>query len=129
LFEERDGRIVSAVGNDGQWKAACAALGLEELAGDVSLDTNSGRLAQRERVVRAIADRVATGDTAHWLGALGRGGVPSGVVRSVKQALSDVPASPVTGVAPSVPGTVRRPPPKLDEHGALIRREGWGAFG
>lgn len=129
LFAARDGRLVIAVGNDGQWKAACGALGLDELAGDVSLDTNSGRLAQRERVVRAIADRVATGDTAHWLGALGRAGVPSGVVRSVKQALSDVPASPVTGVAPSVPGTVRRPPPKLDEHGALIRREGWGAFG
>jgi crotonobetainyl-CoA:carnitine CoA-transferase CaiB-like acyl-CoA transferase len=129
LFAARDGQLVIAVGNDGQWKAACAALGLEELAGDASLDTNSGRLAQRERVVRTIAGRLATADTAHWLGELGEVGVPCGVVRSVKQALLDVPASPVTGVAPSVPGTVRRGPPKLDEHGALIRREGWGVFG
>ena len=128
LFAARDGRLVIAVGNDTQWKAACAALGLEHLAGDASLGTNAGRLAQRERVVRAIAERVAAADTAHWLGALGKVGVPCGVVRSVKQALSDVPASPVTGVSPSVPGTVRRPPPTLDQHGAAIREKGWAVF-
>jgi hypothetical protein len=31
-------------------------------------------------------------------------------------------------VAPSVPGSVRFPPPALDEHGPLIRRLGWQAF-
>jgi len=129
LFAARDGRLVIAVGNDAQWKQACGALGLEGLAGDASLDTNAGRLAQRERVVRAIADRLATADTIHWLGALGKVGVPCGVVRTVREALTDVPASLVTGVAPSVPGTVRRRPPRLDEHGELIRRDGWGAFG
>lgn len=129
LFSAREGRIVIAVGNDGQWKAACVALGLDELAADSSLDMNSGRLAQRERVVRAIADRVATAETSHWLGLLEKAGVPCGIVRTVKEALGDVPANAVTGVAPSVPGTIRRPPPKLDQHGDLIRREGWGAFG
>ena len=36
--------------------------------------------------------------------------------------------APLTGVAPSVPGTVRLPPPRLDEHGELVRKKGWGAF-
>ena len=128
LFAAKDGRIVIAVGNDAQWKAACAALGLKNLAADPALDTNAGRLAQRELVVGAMSERIRTGDTGHWLGALNAVGVPCGVVRSVKDALTDVPGSPVTGITPSVPGTVRRRPPKLDEHGALIRSEGWGAF-
>ena len=128
LFAARDGRLVIAVGNDTQWKGACAALGLDELANDRSLDSNAGRLAQRERVVHAIAIRVAGAETGYWLGALSAQGVPCGVVRSVKEALADIPASPVTGVTPSVPGMVRRRPPKLDEHGALVRSEGWGAF-
>ena len=128
LFAAKDGRIVIAVGNDAQWKATCAALGLTSLSADQSLDTNAGRLAQRERVVRAMSDCLKTAEMSHWLGALNAVGVPCGVVRSVKDALADVPGSPVTGITPSVPGTVRRRPPKLDEHGVLVRSEGWNAF-
>jgi len=120
--------MVIAVGNDMQWTAACLALGLDELASDAALRTNAGRLADRERVVGTIAARLTTADARHWLGALEAAGVPCGVVRSVRDALGDVAHSPVTGVSPSVPGTVRRRPPKLDEHGEAIRRAGWGAF-
>jgi crotonobetainyl-CoA:carnitine CoA-transferase CaiB-like acyl-CoA transferase len=120
--------MVIAVGNDGQWTAACRALGLDELANDLALRTNAGRLAERGRVVDAIAACLTTADASHWLGALEAAGVPCGVVRSVRDALGDVAHSPVTGISPSVPGTVRRRPPKLDEHGAAIRRVGWGAF-
>lgn len=128
LFNARDRQMVIAVGNDGQWTAACIALGLDELAQDSTLRTNSGRLANRERVVGTIAARLTTADASHWLGALEAAGVPCGVVRSVRDALGDVEHSPVTGVSPSVPGTVRRRPPRLDEHGKAIRRAGWGAF-
>jgi crotonobetainyl-CoA:carnitine CoA-transferase CaiB-like acyl-CoA transferase len=128
LFEARDGQLVIAIGNDGQWKAACRALGLMELHDDPALDSNAGRQTQRERVVGAIADRIRTGHTGDWLGALDAVGVPCGVVRSVRQALDDVEASPVTGVSPSIPGTVRLRPPRLDEHGEVIRRDGWRAF-
>lgn len=128
LFDARDRQVVIAVGNDSQWRAACRALGLDALAADETLNTNAGRLAQRSRVVGSIAERLTTASASHWLGALAAAGVPSGVVRSVRDALSDVAASPVTGVSPSVPGTVRLRPPRLDEHGAAIRREGWGVF-
>jgi crotonobetainyl-CoA:carnitine CoA-transferase CaiB-like acyl-CoA transferase len=128
LFNARDRQMVIAVGNDGQWIAACRSLGLDELANDLALRTNAGRLAERERVVGTIARRLTTADASHWLGRLQAAGVPCGVVRSVRDALGDVAHSPVTGVSPSVPGTIRRRPPKLDEHGAAIRRAGWGAF-
>lgn len=129
LFMAKDVPMVIAIGNDNQWKAACRVLGLSEFSTDQSLDTNAGRVAQRVRVVRAIGDRLATDEAAAWLGALDAAGVPCGVVRSVKAALADVEASPVTGVAPSIPGTVRRRAPTLDQHGTLVRDKGWGAFG
>jgi hypothetical protein len=46
----------------------------------------------------------------------------------VTEALRDVAADALTGIAPLPPGTVRLPPPRLDEHGAEIRRSGWRAF-
>ncbi|GMV11040.1 MAG: CoA transferase [Gemmatimonadota bacterium] len=128
LFRAADRHMVIAVGNDGQWQACCRALGLESLADDATLATNSGRLANREKVVSAIARRVGEGPAAKWLAVLEQGGVPCGVVKGVADALSGREASALTGVSPAVPGTVRLPPPRLDEHGALVREHGWGAF-
>jgi crotonobetainyl-CoA:carnitine CoA-transferase CaiB-like acyl-CoA transferase len=128
LFAAADRPLVIAVGNDGQWRNCLRALGLEALASDAELATNAGRLAQRDRVVDAIAARVVTRPAAEWLDLLAAAGVPAGVVRSVGEALADVEASPLTGVAPSPPGSIRLPPPRLDEHGALVRRHGWDAF-
>ena len=128
LFHAADRPIVIAVGNDGQWRACCHELRLTDLASDERLASNAGRLAHRVEVVTAIATRVRTGDAATWLALLGPAGVPCGVVRTVREALQDIPASPQTGVAPSIPGTVRLRPPKLNEHAALIQRHGWGAF-
>jgi len=54
--------------------------------------------------------------------------VPCGAVRTVLEALREAGGSALTGVAPSVPGTVRHPPPRLDEHGADIRARGWAVF-
>jgi crotonobetainyl-CoA:carnitine CoA-transferase CaiB-like acyl-CoA transferase len=129
LFDAADRSIVIAVGSDAQWKSCARALGLDGLASDERFATNAGRLANRDAIVTAIADRVATRPAADWLAALTRVGVPAGIVRSVPEALADVDASPLTGVAPNAPGTVRLPPPMLDEHGELVRKHRWDAFG
>ena len=128
LFEARDRSIVIAVGNDAQWRACAHALGMADMAGDSGLATNAGRVAQRERVVRAVAQRVRARTAGDVAAALDRAGVPCGLVQTVLEALSEAGASPLTGVAPSVPGTVRYPPPRLDEHGADIRARGWDVF-
>jgi crotonobetainyl-CoA:carnitine CoA-transferase CaiB-like acyl-CoA transferase len=119
---------VIGVGNDRQWQSCCSALELHELRNDSQLATNTGRLANRERVTSTIAGRIADRDGADWLARLGENGVPAGRVRPVSEALGDVAHSALTGVAPSVPGTVRYPPPGLDEHGPEIRRLGWDVF-
>lgn len=130
LFEAADRPMIIAVGNDGQWRALALALGLEQLAADESLATNAGRLADRARVVNAIAERVRARPAGEWSSLLDAAGVPCGVVRTVLEALGSADASPLTGVVPAIPpGRVRFPPPRLDEHGAAVRALGWGAFG
>lgn len=128
LFDTADRPIVVAVGSDRQWRACALALGLDGLADDPRYAANAGRVAHREALVATLARRLKERPSAEWLSALERSGVPCGVVKTVLEALSAVDASPLTGIAPSVPGSVRLPPPRLDEHGAEIRRRGWDVF-
>jgi crotonobetainyl-CoA:carnitine CoA-transferase CaiB-like acyl-CoA transferase len=128
LFDALDRPLVIAVGSDGQWRACANALGLIDLAEDEALVTNAGRVKNRDRVARAIADRVGMMGAQHWIDRLESVNVPCGLVRTVAEVLKVADADPVTGVRPSVPGSVRMPPPKLDEHGDSIRSMGWRAF-
>ncbi|HET6703242.1 MAG TPA: CoA transferase [Gemmatimonadaceae bacterium] len=128
LFDAADRPIVIAVGTDAQWTACVRALDLGSLAADTALATNAGRLAQRERVVTEISVRLRERTAAEWTRIFDSAGVPNGLVKSVLETLREEPSSPLTGVAPSVPGSVRLPPPRLDEHGALLRELGWNAF-
>ena len=128
LFRAADRPMIVAVGTDAQWIACANALGLDDLASDPSLAMNAGRLAARKRIVDAISRRLAERDSSEWISILREKGVPCGVVNSVLDALRNVESSALTGVAPSVPGSVRLPPPTLDEHGDDIRRDGWGVF-
>jgi len=128
LFDAADRPLVIAVGSDGQWRACARALGLDDLADDEVLETNAGRVKNRDRVVSALAERVREIGAQHWIDLLQSAGVPCGLVRTVAEALAFADASSRTGIPPSVPGTVRFPPPKLDEHGYSIRTLGWRAF-
>ena len=128
LFDASDRPIVVAVGSDAQWIACARAIGLGVLADDPALATNSGRLAQRDRIVGAFGERLKTSPAAEWRRALDRAGVPNGVVQTVLEALRGTAASPVFGVPSSVGGAVRFPPPGLDEHGARIKAMGWSVF-
>lgn len=128
LFDAADRPMVIAVGNDAQWMSCVRALSLDALADDGALRTNAGRLAQRARVVESIGAQVRTRAAAEWRERLDAAGVPNGVVRSVLEVLSGSSASALTGMPPSVPGMVRRPPPQLGEHTAMVRQRGWQAF-
>lgn len=128
LFDASDRPFVIAVGSDEQWAACATALDLRSLASDTTLATNAGRIAHRERVVEAISTRVLTKPAHHWIERLERHGIACGLVRTVAEALADTAASPLTGVPSSVSGSVRMPPPRLDEHGEEVRSLGWRAF-
>jgi crotonobetainyl-CoA:carnitine CoA-transferase CaiB-like acyl-CoA transferase len=128
LFDAADRPFVIAVGSDDQWRACAQALGLDELAADGTIDTNAGRVKNRDRIVSALSERVREKGAQHWIDRLQTAGVPCGLVRSVTEALANAGGSQITGVPPSVPGSVRFPPPRLDEHGPSIRALGWRAF-
>jgi crotonobetainyl-CoA:carnitine CoA-transferase CaiB-like acyl-CoA transferase len=128
LFEAADRPFVIAVGSDAQWSSCMHALGLTDLAADESLSTNAGRVKDRDRVVRTLAERVGEMRAQDWIDRLQAVGVPCGLVRTVAEALKGTAADARTGIAPSVPGSIRLPPPKLDEHGDAIRKLGWRAF-
>ncbi len=128
MFEAADRGIVIAVGSDTQWVIFARALQLGPVADDDALRTNAGRLAHRERVVTAIAARIRERQAEEWQRILDAAGVPCGLVRTVPEVLADCDASALTGMPPSVPGTIRRPPPRLGEHTDVVRRWGWEAF-
>jgi crotonobetainyl-CoA:carnitine CoA-transferase CaiB-like acyl-CoA transferase len=126
-FPTADRTIVIAVGNDAQFVALVSVLGSAALR-DPRFGTNAGRVTHRSEVVMHIRAALAARPASEWLAALDAAGVPCGRVNTVEEALAQVEASPISGVAPQPPGRVRRPPPRLDEHGALVRQHGWQAF-
>jgi crotonobetainyl-CoA:carnitine CoA-transferase CaiB-like acyl-CoA transferase len=128
LFEAADRPFILAVGNDAQWLGCCRALGREDLAADSRFLRNAGRVEHREQLILALSKTLRTRTAAEWLERLESGGVPAGIVRRVTEALGDVRADAKTGIAPLAPGAVRLPPPRLDQHGSLVRELGWGAF-
>jgi len=128
LFCAADRPMILAVGSDSQWKACARVLGLDDLAADTMLATNAGRLANRHRVVAAVSGKLRRRLVREWIPELDAAGVPCGLVKTVLEALHDASASPLTGIAPAVPGSVRLSPPRLDEHGKEIRGRGWSAF-
>lgn len=127
LFRAADRAVVIAVGNDAQYAALCRVLGAAAL-GDPRYATNAGRVAHRVDVVRLVRECVASRAAADLLAKLRASGVPAGLVRTVQDVLAGADASPLTGIAPQPPGAVLRPPPTLDQHGAIVREHGWDAF-
>lgn len=136
LFRAADRPLVLAVGNDAQWVAAMRAIGLPALAADAALTTNAGRLAQRDRVVATLTEKLATQPAAYWMERLDRAGVPCGLVRTVQEAVAGrlaeedcrVTTAARFGLPPLLDGTVRLGPPDCGEHTVTIREKGWAAF-
>lgn len=136
LFQTADRPVVIAVGADSQWTAAMQALDLPTLGDNPALATNAGRLAQRDHVVATIAAQLRTAGAAHWMERLTAVGVPCGVVRSAREAvtesLNEVPFS-VTdaarvGMPPLWNGRVRFEPPFCGEHSVTVREKRWASF-
>ncbi|HSU15739.1 CoA transferase [Longimicrobium sp.] len=144
-FDASDRPFVLAVGNDGQWRRLCAAVGAEALLADARFAGNPGRVEHRAEVVAPLAALFLTRTAAEWLGILEAAGVPCSPVQSVREALSDPVLTERGGVWPArgdtygaiatiappfrfsrTPPSLRRPPPALGEHTAEVAADGWG---
>ncbi|WP_329246711.1 CoA transferase [Actinoallomurus sp. NBC_01490] len=88
-FRAADGGWLHISGSDQHWVPLCTILGLHDLAADPALRNNAGRVAQRERVMRALTDAIATRDRDPLVKELRAADVPVGEVRGVREALAD----------------------------------------
>ncbi len=136
-FEAADQRIIVAVGNDRQFERLADLCGHSEWARDSRFSTNSDRVANREAIVDAVAERIRTRPASEWLEKLEKAGIPAGPINSITQALEDVQAqhramvrmlagTPVVGSPVRIDGARADsdlPPPRLGEHTVRVLQE------
>ncbi len=84
-FQTRDGWIIVAVGNDGQFRKFVEAGGQPELADDERFATNPSRVRHRDTLVPILAEMVKARDKADWIGALEAAGVPCGPINDLDE--------------------------------------------
>ncbi|KQV54694.1 CaiB/BaiF CoA-transferase family protein [Caulobacter sp. Root342] len=88
-FQTADGRVLVALGNDRQFRALCALVGLEDLAADPRFVDNAGRSVHRADLQARLRPAFVTWRSADLLAVMDAAGLPGGPVNSVPQALAD----------------------------------------
>ena len=134
-FECADRPLAVAVGNDRLFARLCAALGLPDLPADERFATNSARVAHADELAVALEPVLRTRPAAEWAQALRAAAVPAGPINDVAEAfalaesLAMEPVREAGGYTLPTPPlrldgerpAIRRPPPRLDEHGDELR--------
>jgi len=85
----RDGALVVAVGNDGQFQALCRALGAADLAADGRFATNALRVGHRGELTAALEALTRGQATRELIGSLEGAGVPCGPINTVAQVFEE----------------------------------------
>jgi crotonobetainyl-CoA:carnitine CoA-transferase CaiB-like acyl-CoA transferase len=141
-FAARDGHLVLAVGNDGQFERFCAVAGRPELAADARFASNAARVRHRAALVALLAPILAARSVNDWTAALGEAGVPCGPILDVAQVFEQPQIEhrgmrveaphPVCGTVPMVASPIRLsatpvahdvPPPTLGQHTREVLEE------
>lgn len=85
----KDGHVILAVGNDGQFRRLCDVLGLPALKEDARFASNQLRVANRTALTAVLLETLAGWDRDALLAALEDATVPAGPINSVGQAFED----------------------------------------
>ncbi|QFT99842.1 Succinyl-CoA:(R)-benzylsuccinate CoA-transferase subunit BbsF (plasmid) [Roseovarius sp. THAF8] len=88
-FETSDGRMVVAVGNDGQFRRLAHVCSMPELAADPRFATNEARVIHRAALLPILVDRFLTRGTVAWIDAIRAEGIPCGPINSIRDALAE----------------------------------------
>jgi crotonobetainyl-CoA:carnitine CoA-transferase CaiB-like acyl-CoA transferase len=147
-FATRDGSLMIAVANDGQFASLCQTLGMPEQAHDPRFQANPDRVENREALRSLIAERVVLDDTEVWLERLAQANVPAAPVQDIAQVLEH-PQTEALGLLQPVPHPIvpslqlvalplsvggqrlvhRTSPPLLGEHSdAILEASGYSAL-
>jgi formyl-CoA transferase len=142
VFAGRDGHIILAVGNDGQFRRMCLAFDRQDLADNPRFKTNPLRITHRDKLTAAITETFGTFTAEELLNKLQQAGVPCGPIHTVDQALTteqaqargSVVQTPHAGTTSgkvgllgnplklsATPVTFRRPPPRFGQDTATVQ--------
>jgi crotonobetainyl-CoA:carnitine CoA-transferase CaiB-like acyl-CoA transferase len=88
-FATKDGHLVLAIGNDGQFARFCEVAGRPELSREARFETNAARVEHRGELVLALAPILAARETGEWIGALEAADVPCGPINDLAQVFED----------------------------------------
>lgn len=140
-FATRDGHVVLAVGNDGQFARLCAVVGDPALAQDPRFETNAARVRHRAELIARLGPLLAARPGAEWIASLEQAGVPCGPIHDLAQVFDDpqvrhrgmrVEAEhPLSGTVPMVASPIRLSrtpvrdpvaPPLLGQHTREVLR-------
>ncbi|MCD0503406.1 CaiB/BaiF CoA transferase family protein [Bordetella petrii] len=141
-FQAKDGPLMLGAGNDAQWRRFCQAAGMEQYADDPDFATNAQRLANLDRTVQLVQEKIATRTVQEWVTLLSRIKVSCSPIHTLGQALGHPQVQargliqqtqhPVVGTLKQVglpvkfQGNARAaacPPPLHGQHTAEILRE------
>lgn len=89
VFAVRDGHIIIAVGNDGQFSRLCEVLHCDGLKADLRFGTNQGRVEHRDLLIPILEKVLGTWTRDDLLNALEQATVPAGPIHDVGEALND----------------------------------------
>ena len=89
VFACRDGKLVLAVGNDGQFAKFCEVLGRADLATDERFAQNQNRVRNRSILQPIIVAELAKRNRNELILALDRAGVPCGPINSIPEVFED----------------------------------------
>ncbi|MBY6139705.1 CoA transferase [Leisingera daeponensis] len=89
VMEVKDGHVILAVGNDGQFQRLCDVLGLAEAKVDPRFQTNQLRVSNRRALTAVLEEVLANWTQASLLTALEAATVPAGPINTIAQAFED----------------------------------------
>lgn len=138
----KDGHIILAVGNDGQFRRFCEVVGLSELPSDPDFGTNPARVANRARLREHLVAQLARLERAPLLADLEKAGVPASPINTIGQMFDDpqviargmrldlddghgnkLPSVRAPMLMSETPLTYDKPSPRLGEHTEEILAE------
>ena len=139
--------FILACGNDKQFRAVCAVLGLPQLATDERYASNPQRVQHRDTLVSQLAAVFLQKSRDEWLKLLDAAGVPCGPINSVAEAFADpqirhremvlhltdgkgqqIPQVACPIKMSDTPPQYQKPPPALGEHSTqLLQQLGYDA--
>ncbi len=89
VFACKEGSVIVAVGNDGQYRALCGAIGRADLAADERYATAGGRNRNRDTLIPPIAEAMLARTMQEWVQILQAANVPCGPIYNIEQVFQD----------------------------------------